>query len=270
MKKIKAFTLSEALVTLVLLGIVTALTLPFFIDSFQKEKWALSYKRSFSETYNALTRLALEEDCAKSLTCTHVFDGGQIVSTQALGNGLTKVMATKINCGTEEGSCFSHNVKVGFSPKAKEESLMETMITDIGFHEDLQNFYTFQSTRGVSYAVFSFGMNCLNIATTDEEKRINEAYIEHYVNEKEGTDISENQMLSLCGFAIMDMNGAQKPNVWGRDVFGIWLTDRSVLGVYPFGGEYDKRFYGRCNSDSSQDTRGCAAQIIKDGWKMLY
>ena len=80
-------------------------------------------------------------------------------------------------------------------------------------------------------------------------------------------------MLSLCGFIVVDVNGPKRPNTWGRDVFGMWVTDKSVLGVYPFGGNFDKAFRNMCNvttGDAAQDTRGCAAQLIKDGWKMKY
>ena len=85
-------------------------------------------------------------------------------------------------------------------------------------------------------------------------------------------------MLSLCGFVIVDVNASQPPNVWGRDVFGVWVTDRSVIGVYPFGGDYDKRFGNNsdsvcgalCCKDDGTDARGCAARIIKDGWAMKY
>lgn len=267
MKRFNAFTMTEIMVTLLLIGIVASLILPFFIDEFQKAKWALIYKRSFAETYNALTRLALDEDCSKSLTCTRLFDDGQIISTQKLGDAMTTVMATKLNCGMDNGKCFSHKVKVGLSG-TKEENLMETMKNDVNFLVD--NFYTFQTLRGVSYAVFSFGMNCLNIANTEQDKELQSGYIDFYVEDAEK---ETNQMMSLCGFIILDVNGTQKPNVWGRDVFGVWITDRSTLGVYPFGGEYDKRFGNKCNmssSDDAHDTRGCAAQLIKDGWKMMY
>ena len=99
---------------------------------------------------------------------------------------------------------------------------------------------------------------------------MNDAYMDAYVYDK---DNPSNQMLSLCGFIIIDVNGKQSPNIWGRDVFGMWVTDRSVLGVYPFGGEFDNAFRNKCNMtsvDDTQDTRGCAAQLIKDGWEMKY
>lgn len=283
MNKKKAFTLAEVLTTLLLIGIVAAFTIPVFMTEFQKNKWTVTFKRTFAETFNALGRVALDEDCAKSLTCTHIFEGSQAESTDELGNALIKALATSRVCGRFDDGCFSHKVRIGLT-SGTEESLMETMASDVSFTAD-KPFYTFVTQRGVSYAVFSFGTHCLNDTTMRE---INEQYINYYVLHPEQDG---NQMLSLCGFVIMDVNGSQKPNVWGRDVFGVWLTDRSVLGVYPFGGDNDARFNvdgnyktvdsqtnepviqagnGHCGTQAGQDTRGCAARIIKDGWVMKY
>ncbi|MCR4881225.1 MAG: type II secretion system GspH family protein [bacterium] len=272
--KRKAFTLAEVLITLLLIGVVAAFTIPVFISEFSKNKWTLAFKRSFAETYNALGRIALDEDCAKSLTCTNIFRGGQDASTMELGKKLASTMSTARICGKgeKEGAvtdqCFSHEISIGLSG-GKKQTLYQTMTESesgqIGFN-DSNPFYTYITTRGVSYAVFSFGLNCLN-AVTDENRELVNTYIDWYVHE---ADKPDNQMLSLCGFIVVDVNADQPPNIWGRDVFGIWLTDRSVLGVYPFGGDYDRQFGGKCSYNANGDTRGCAAQIIKDGWVMKY
>ena len=261
MSKRKAFTLAEILVTLGLIGVVAALTIPFLLQEFNKSKWAVTYQRSFAETFNVLGKIALSEDCAKSLTCTHVFDNGQMQSTRDFGDELVKNMAVSQNCGTNNGNCFSHSVKIGLSTETS-QTLQETMADAVAFNTP---FYTFKTTRGVSYAVLSFGLKCLNenIGPTEQ------AYIDAYVLQPNDPT---NQMLSLCGFIILDVNGEQSPNTWGRDVFGMWITDRGSIGVYPFGGDLDKKFNGQCHfaTDGNQDTRGCAAQLVKDGWKMKY
>jgi len=267
--KIKAFTLIEVLLTLALIGVVNALTIPYFYNEFQKNKWAITYKRSFAETFNVLSLVALDEDCAKSLTCTKLFDNGQTISTEKFGQAMVKHMSILKDCGITGGDCFSHKIRVGLN-SPNEETLKETMADKIAFAGDEKfetGFYTFRTIRGVSYAVLSFGLQCLN-----EPNPMNEAYLQAYVKDYDSDDTSNNQMLSLCGFIVIDVNGDQRPNTWGRDVFGTWVTDKSVLGIYPFGGEYDNAFGGKCHfaTEEQQDTRGCAAQLIKDGWKMLY
>ena len=254
-----------------LIGVVAALTIPFFYQEFNKQRWTITFKKTFAETFNALTRLALEENCDKSLTCTHVFQGGITASTIAFGNGLSSVMAVGENCGIKEGEkCFSHKIKVGLSGK-NEQTLKETMIDRVSFSQDKEletGFYTFRTVRGVSYAVLGFGMNCLN-TTNVEEDSPEQKFLDEYVSEQHDPD---NPMLNFCGFIIIDVNGPQKPNIWGRDVFGMWVTDRKSLGLYPFGGKFDNAFSycAMSSKDDEQDTRGCAAQIIEDGWVMKY
>ena len=227
-----------------------------------KDRWAITFKKVFAETFNALHTMALDEDCDKSLTCTNVFNGGQKISTLAFGEAMSSVLTTTDNCQITPGDkCFAHKIKVGIASD-NEQTIRETLLDKFNFATEL---YTFRTNRGVSYAVFSFGMKCLNTPNVH-----NEAYWNAYVYEQ---DHPENQMLSLCGFIVVDVNGPQRPNTWGRDVFGMWVTDRSVLGVYPFGGNFDNAFRNMCNVNSeetAQDTRGCAAQLIKDGWKMKY
>lgn len=280
----KAFTLSEVLITLMLIGVIAALTIPIFMEEFQKNKWTVTFKRTFAETFNALGRVALEEECSKSLTCTHIFDGAQNASTEDFGKAMTSVMVTSKICGMEKiaktpsegeapeadpNGCFTHKIRKGLA-STESETLIDTMMTDIPETDDTP-FYTFITQRGVAYALFSFGENCLNGNVPQKE-----AWYNAYVT---SPDIDNNQMLSLCGFIIVDVNGKQSPNIWGRDVFGVWVTDRSVIGVYPFGGDYDKRFGnnnesacggGLCCKDDGTDARGCAARIIKDGWVMKY
>jgi len=266
----RAFTLAEVLVTLMLIGVVAVLTIPFMVQEFQKSRWTVTFKRTFAETYNALGKVALEEDCSKSLTCTHLFDGSKEESTQLFGEAFAKMMALSQNCKmNKDENCFSHKIKIGLTD-GTEQTVEETMTEGTGKGDDAAraaisydgNFYTFRTTRGVSYALFSFGTQCLNTDTGNRND-----YIKFYVYDEED---SNNQMLSLCGFIVVDVNGDQKPNIWGRDVFGMWVTDRSVIGIYPFGGEYDRQFRESCSTNPAGDTRGCAAQLINDGWVMKY
>lgn len=282
----KAFTLAEVLITLMLIGIIAALTIPIFVEEFQKNKWTVTFKRTFAETFNALGRVALEEECSKSLTCTHIFDDpNQEVSTEEFGKAMTSVMTTNRICGMEnlsrdaenQNGCFNHLIRNG-KGSSKTETLLETMMNDIP-ETDNTPFYTFITQRGVAYALFSFGTNCLNKADQATQEKWYRAYV------KDWDHADNNQMLSLCGFVIVDVNAKQPPNEWGRDVFGVWVTDRSVIGVYPFGGDYDLRFGNSCSGgiccgeanratgndgETTSDTRGCAAKIIKDGWAMKY
>ncbi len=296
----RGFTLSEILIVLCLIGVTALILVPFLMRTFQKEKWTTTYKRTFSETYQALTLMALEEDCAKSLTCTGAFGGTLKESTNNFGKLFSSRMKVKTNCGitTDGGQCFSHKVLTLFRTTNETQNTAETIKETLTKNPvpkegdpsgenlqwgDLPFPYTFVNARGVSYALFSFGTDCLKSNSAEEDT---ERYLGFYVRRANDEDVqisndnripkddSENQMLNLCGFIVIDVNGSSKPNVWGKDVFGLWITDTKTLGVYSFGGASDRLFYKKCKSTGSPsdmyDGRGCAARIVEDNWSMRY
>ncbi len=287
----KAFTLSEVAVVIILVGVIAAVLIPYLVSTFQKEKWSSIYHRTFSETYQVLTMIALEEDCAKSISCTGIFHGSIKDSTKQFGDLFSSKMKLKTNCGltTSGGSCFSHKVRTLLNAGGKDtqENIKDSLTvnptgTNKNIAWDTLDFpYTFVTARGVSYALFSFGTDCLK----SEYANINpESYLNFYVRRAGDTDTQndskipkddkDNQMLNLCGFIVIDVNAEDAPNVWGKDVFGIWVTDTKALGIYPFGGASDRLFYNKCKKTGippdSVDGRGCAARIIEDNWSIGY
>ena len=48
----KGFTLAEVLITLGIIGVVAAMTLPTLIKNYQKQVWAISAKKSYAVVSN--------------------------------------------------------------------------------------------------------------------------------------------------------------------------------------------------------------------------
>ena len=53
-KRIRAFTLAETLITLVIIGVVAAITIPSMINNFKETEYKTAYKKAFSDLSNAL------------------------------------------------------------------------------------------------------------------------------------------------------------------------------------------------------------------------
>lgn len=66
-----------------------------------------------------------------------------------------------------------------------------------------------------------------------------------------------------CGMIIVDVNGKGSPNTWGRDVFGIYVTEK---GIVPFGSKNDGNdptVSCQKGSKSALNTgKGCAARYL--------
>ena len=57
-KKFKAFTLAEVLITLGIIGVVAALTLPTLIQNHQKQVYVTQLKKAYSTINNAYNKMA--------------------------------------------------------------------------------------------------------------------------------------------------------------------------------------------------------------------
>ena len=58
--KIKAFTLSEVLITLVIIGVITAITVPLIIQNTQKQEIVTKVKKAYSVLQQSTIRIAIE------------------------------------------------------------------------------------------------------------------------------------------------------------------------------------------------------------------
>jgi len=93
--------------------------------------------------------------------------------------------------------------------------------------------------------------------------------------------LSTTYALPMAYFAV-DINGAKKPNIYGRDLFQFMVfpqtQELSPLGFYNLNaiddttGFFKKRsleeIYEACNANSTGS--GCPARIVADGFKMNY
>ena len=70
-----AFTLAEVLITLGIIGVVAALTLPTLIQNYKKQVYANSAKKSLNTVMNLMNKIQAEED-ASNLVSTTLFSDG--------------------------------------------------------------------------------------------------------------------------------------------------------------------------------------------------
>ena len=71
-KKILAFTLAEVLITLGIIGIVAAMTIPTLMSKIQEKRYTTQYKKIFSELNQ--TMKMLENDESSPITMCKSFD----------------------------------------------------------------------------------------------------------------------------------------------------------------------------------------------------
>ena len=239
-----AFTLAEVLITLGIIGIVAAMTIPGLIETYQKKATAEKLK----EMYSIITQ------AAKMYTNDTETEFGsfdtQLSEKEFLDKYFSSYVKVVLKCAPGS-DCYKNQTPLTINRKTK-----------------------------IVPPPYIIGL-------------LNGAYI---------------GVLKRSGGALfyVDLNGAGKPNVSGRDIFYFYLINVDTVGEYYTTGceaglEFVKKFksglypgsFGSCfvphvtstrkdlltnnkidracNKDAVQDSRqgdACAAVIMMDGWKI--
>ncbi len=241
----KGFTLAETLITLVIIGVVAALTVPNMIVHYQKEQAVTKLKKTYSTLSQSINKA--------------IADHGPVRSWTILENSNTKAkdfadtyMIPYLNVGK---NC-EYNTEGDCSFKYAYLNAPDTM-------RELNNVhYRFYLSDGTLIALTAAANN-VNLSTLQ-----NGQYVPFYT------------FFRSMAMVYVDINGQKKPNTLGKDIFIFQYNIQYDMGenggdrsgqFFPSGYEKQSRkaaYYRRkgCNRDSIGDY--CAVAIMTDGWRM--
>ena len=247
-KTFKAMTLAEVLITLGIIGVVAALTLPTLINNYQNTQYVTTLQKGYTEFNQVLKEMSADAGCVNDLQCSGLFAAG--TNSTTFGDEFVKHIKVAKNCKTAANQgCWSATTNVNYDG---------TSATNMSFESDGN--YTFITVDGMSVYIGAFGNNCTQGGTT-------------------WTTGELGYMSQVCGIARLDVNGPKKPNNIGRDVFTFWVTNGKGALLYPQGGKDDN--YGNTNywwnynngnlcSSSNKNGTYCTGRIMENGWVMDY
>ncbi len=238
----KGFTLAEVLVTLGIIGVVAAMTIPAMIHETNKKSTIEQLKKS-AATLNLAVYNATMTD-------------GQVNTwSWQTDDGILNIMQTLINPRLSVGYMCSGSVGPNSHCSYKVKTLNSS-------EEEIDKMFP-AKTR----VLLNDGSL---IAFTDTNSFLNPDDGES----DDDTDKPTNSVCNwggspktLCGVFMVDVNGNKKPNMVGKDVFyyGIYLSG----AVLPYGAnEGDEFIEQNCTTGSSGTT--CAAKITRNGWDVCY
>ncbi len=100
----QAFTLAEVLITLGIIGIVSAITMPTLISNHKQQTYMTTLHKVYNETHQALTQLKTDKN-VETLT-----EAG-LNSNAALADWAKKYFKVQTDCGTSATPCFAPSYK---------------------------------------------------------------------------------------------------------------------------------------------------------------
>lgn len=223
----KGFTLADVLITLGVIGIVAAMTLPVLIGHWQEKITVSKLKKLYSVLNQAYTRAVEDNGGPESwdLKGLNSFEGAKNIH-----NNMAPFLSVLQNCGQEKG-CFYDGYY-----KTKSGSNW-SKIEQPGF----LGMYKFVLQDGTALYIQTRSADCTE-------------------GKDSGLSLAAK---NICAFIVADINGAAKPNVWAKDLFAFQLTK---YGIIPRGGWYNDNdaassFYSGCLNSKSTGW-ACAAWVI--------
>ncbi len=237
--KSAAFTLAEVLVTLGIIGVVSAMTVPSLMQNYQRQ----SYVTQLHKTYNEFTQAFLQyKNDRNALWLT---EAGH-TRHQDMMPFMKQYFKVVQECGTTSTPCFASSYK----NQNGGTYVVDTLNRGGTYYGVLAS--------GVSFGIMYDALDTGTIYTDDFSYRI-----------------------------VVDINGKKGPNIYGRDLFVMYVFPDGVIDVYyanPACRENNSCLSGKTNVTDWRESvaancasatgevwhDGCFARILNDNWQMNY
>lgn len=192
-KKIMAFTMAETLITLGIIGIIAAMTLPSLVAKYQSKVLSTQLKKLYSVTYQAMLRAVPDGDFRY---LSLIKDGGGTESAKFFYDNYLKPQFKVQSFCKEKAGCWPQTYT---KKKTKYGNL-----------------------KGIGSGVISF-TTIDGYAFTIDTWSFNHA---GNVSETFGVDVTNNAAIVVIA---VDVNGFKNPNTFGKDVYIYVMTERGLL-----------------------------------------
>lgn len=242
----KGFTLAEVLITLGIIGVVAAITLPTLIQNYQKIVWVNQLKKSYSLIEQGFQKMMVDEGVDKL-------------------RDVSFISSLEDDCfyGDDRGECksFYSALKNYFKGEYRKINRKMCFLWDNSICDENYDDIYLSLTDGTDISIIYVPSGRVDDSRCKNIK------------------LNGGHMCSFVGFVLTDINGKKGPNVYGRDIFSFYISDEGKL--YGQGGK-DYYLYNNsgnlsgytlgfeCIGKKFSDGSGCTGYIIENGWKMDY
>lgn len=141
-KRYTAFTLAEVLITLTIVGIIAAISIPSIINSTNDSQYKAMYKQAFSDLSSAFNRAKAESNLTP--LSDHIDHTAMKANLAAIGNYFNKV---KVCDGTDLPNCWDMAGELFLNGNPKSDSTAYSFIDSKGRAWSYRNY-------GVCYVIF--------------------------------------------------------------------------------------------------------------------
>lgn len=232
----KAFTLAEVLITLGIIGVVAAMTLPSLVAKYQKRVMVITLKKVYTELSQAVLLYKVDDNITD-------LSNSSLNSDTAFENFITKYFKVVKQCNSIEPPCFSSSYK-------KISGVSSTF--NSGCH-------------GKAYILTSGASICARY-NSSTPSILAEIHID--VNGSKNPNVFGRDAFNLFLYSngviddlVVDIKDASNPE---NSV--IWTEQKAPLSVE----QREENFETACKGEFTRWYHGCFGKILNDSWEMNY
>ena len=230
----KGFTLAEVLITLGVIGLVAALTLPSMYNNHQKALIGKTLARSVELVEQGM--LNIRQEAQLNSETGDTFETLSSIKKSDLGLSGSSYIT--------DSNAFYNSTKSFLGIENSDYDVTNISAFAGNLDTNLKSLYT------------AYKFNKLNAIVAFQNKT--------------GTTTSNDSIISRV---IIDANGAAKPNTFGKDVFIFGLTNSGTLipaGTQKYADFDSKIPADGCSGSSVGNGTACAARVMADKWEIKY
>ena len=230
----KGFTLAEVLITLGVIGLVAALTLPSMYNNYQKALIGKTLARSVELVEQGM--LNIRQEAQLNSETGDTFETLSSIKKSDLGLSGSSYIT--------DSNAFYNSTKSFLGIENSDYDVTNISAFAGNLDTNLKSLYT------------AYKFNKLNAIVAFQIKT--------------GTTTSNDSIISRV---IIDANGAAKPNTFGKDVFIFGLTNSGTLipaGTQKYADFDSKIPADGCSGSSVGNGTACAARVMADKWEIKY
>ena len=208
-----AFTLAEVLITLGIIGVVAALTIPTLITKYQDKVLINQTKKAFSQFQNGLALASQDNGTPWDNSLT--FPKGQ--SSISVIKNLSKYFnGAQVCANASQKGCSQFFY-----------SCVQSTPNNAGEAVYINTFEVYSKIVLADGTIFGISSNNNGCENTKYTSVITNAAGEIVYNEDGTPKISE-YYSAVCAYVIMDVNGVKGPNQYGRDVYHLFIMQNKI------------------------------------------
>lgn len=206
----KGFTLAEVLITLGIIGVVAALTLPVLFQNYQEQEIVAKAKKDYSLLAQALQLAQVDFDTPGDNSSLYLYANN---NTTTLAKAFSKYISGGQLClyNSSEPSCADLPYKLEYA--------------------DYKNGYG-QNFNGPAIKLPDGGIVFFSISGAHcEDTEMSGANVDENGNRifnEDGSPSMWHGIRNECGNIYFDVNGSKKPNKFGQDAFGFGVYKNNI------------------------------------------